>query len=89
MAWTAEDRRRSAPAIQEMMRQGMLVRLAMTIDMIDPPATVGRPRDWSTLTMLKALWPLARDGGGCRSAPACRRTRACGAGSHAGDGARC
>lgn len=62
MAWTAEDRRRYAPAIQEMMRQGMLVRLAMTIDMIDPPATVGRPRDWSTLTMLGALWHLARDG---------------------------
>ena len=62
MAWTAEDRRRYAPAIQEMVRQGMLVRLATTIDTIDPPATVGRPRDWSTLTMLGALWHLARDG---------------------------
>ena len=28
MAWTAEDRRRYAPAIQEMVRAGMIVRLA-------------------------------------------------------------
>ena len=34
MAWTTEDRRRYAPAIQEMVRQGMLVRLATTIDAI-------------------------------------------------------
>ena len=40
----------------------MLVRLATAIDTIDPPAKVGRPRDWSTLTMLGALWHLARDG---------------------------
>ena len=62
MAWTAEDRRKYAPAIQEVLRRGMLVRLATTIDTIDPPPKVGRPRDWSTLTMLGALWHLARDG---------------------------
>src|SRR3954463_13503459 len=62
MAWTAEDRRKYAPAIQEALRQGMLVRLAATIDTIDPPAKTGRPRDWSTVTMLGALWHLARDG---------------------------
>jgi hypothetical protein len=55
MAWTAEDRRKYAPAIQEAVRQGMVVRLAATIDMIDPPSKVGRPRDWSTLIMLQAL----------------------------------
>ena len=62
MAWTVEDRRKYAPAIQEVLRRGMLVRLATAIDTIDPPAKVGRPRDWSTLTMLGALWRLARDG---------------------------
>src|SRR5690242_827603 len=62
MAWTAEDRRKYAPAIQELLRRGMLVRLAATIDTIDPPAKTGRPRDWSTVTMLGALWHLARDG---------------------------
>ena len=62
MTWTAEDRRKYAPAIQETVRQGMLVRLAATIDTIDPPSRVGRPRDWSTLAMLGALWHLARDG---------------------------
>jgi transposase len=62
MAWTAEDRRKYAPAIQEVLRRGMLVRLATAIDTIDPPAKVGRPRDWSTLAMLGALRHLARDG---------------------------
>jgi putative transposase len=62
MAWTAEDRREYAPAIQEALRQGMLVRLAATIDTIDPPCKTGRPRDWSTVTMLGALWHPARDG---------------------------
>src|SRR4029453_8814819 len=62
MAWTAEDRRKYAPAIQEVLRRGRVVRLATAIDTIDPPAKVGRPRDWSTLTMLGALWHLARDG---------------------------
>src|SRR3954468_5213059 len=62
MAWTAEDRRKYAPAIQEVLRQGMLVRLAATIDTIDTPPKPGRPRDWSPVTMLGALWHLARDG---------------------------
>ena len=70
MAWTAEDRRKYAPAIQEVLRQGMLVRLAATIDTIDPPAKTGRPRDWSTVTMLGALWHLARDGRVWRRLPA-------------------
>jgi hypothetical protein len=42
MAWTAEDRRRYAPAIQDMVRQGMLVRLAAMIDAIHPSSRVGR-----------------------------------------------
>src|SRR3954466_10240572 len=62
MAWTAEDRRKYAPAIQEVLRQGMLVRLAATIDTIDPPCKTGRPPGWSPGTLLGALWPLARDG---------------------------
>ena len=66
MAWTAEDRRKYAPAIQEVLRQGMLVRLAATIDTIDPPPKTGRPRDWSTVTMLGAL---ARDGCAWRRLP--------------------
>src|SRR3954464_16107562 len=69
MAWTAEDRRKYAPAIQEALRQGLLVRLAATIDTIDPPCETGRPRDWSTVTMLGALWHLARDGGAWRRLP--------------------
>jgi putative transposase len=62
MAWTAEDRRKYAPAIQEMVRAGMMVRLARTMDTIDPQPRVGRQRVWSTDTMLQALWHLARDG---------------------------
>ena len=62
MAWTAEDRGQYAPAIQDIVRKGMLVRLAQTIDALDPPPKVGRPRVWSTLIMLQALWHLARDG---------------------------
>ena len=73
MAWTAEaeDRRRYAPAVQEMVRQGqgMLGRLAITIDRIDPPSKIGRPRLWSTLVMLQALWHLARDGCAWRRLP--------------------
>ena len=69
MAWTAEDRRRYAPAIQEMVRQGMMVRLSATIDAIDPPSRVGRPRVWPTLIMLEALWHLARDGCAWRRLP--------------------
>ena len=69
MAWTTEDRRRYAPAMQEVVRQGMLVRLAATIDAIDPPASVGRPRVWSTLVMLQALWHVARDDRAWRRLP--------------------
>ena len=69
MAWTTEDRRRYAPAMQEMVRQGMLVRLAATIDAIDPPASVGRPRVWPTLIMLRALWHIARDDRAWRRLP--------------------
>ena len=65
MAWTTEDRRRYAPAIQEMVRRGMLVRLAATIDAIHPPSPVGRPRVWPTLVMLQALWHVARDDRRC------------------------
>jgi transposase len=61
MARTAEDRRKYAPAMQEVVRQGMLVRLATTIAMIDPPPPCGRRRIWSTLVMLQALWHLVRD----------------------------
>ena len=52
-----------------MVRQGMLVRLAATIDRIDPPSRVGRPRLWSALIMLQALWHLARDGCAWRRLP--------------------
>ncbi len=69
MAWTTEDRRRYAPAIQEIMRQRMLVRLAATIDAIHPPALVGRPRVWPTLVMLQALWHVARDDRAWRRLP--------------------
>ena len=71
MAWTAEDRRKYAPAIQEVLRRGMLARLAATVDMIAPPAKVGRPRLWSTLIMLQALWHLARDDCAWRRLPPC------------------
>jgi transposase len=69
MAWTTEDRRRYAPAIQEMVRQGMLVRLAATIDAIHPPSAVGRPRVWPTLVVLQALWHVARDDRAWRRLP--------------------
>jgi putative transposase len=69
MTWTSADRRRYAPAIQETIRQGMLVRLAATIDAIHPPSVVGRPRVWSTLTILQALWHVARDDRAWRRLP--------------------
>ncbi len=69
MAWTAEDRRRYAPAIQEMVRQGMIVRLARAINAIDPQPKLGRQRVWSTAIMLQALWHLARDGCAWRRLP--------------------
>ena len=58
MVWTAGDRRRYAPMLQEVVRQGMLVRLAATNDMIYPLPKLGRPRVWSTLVVLQALWRL-------------------------------
>ena len=70
MAWTAEDRRKYAPAIQEVVRQGMLVRLVRTMDALDPQPKVGRERVWSTLIVLQALWHLARDGCAWRRLPA-------------------
>src|ERR671933_99346 len=70
MAWTAEDRRKYAPAIQEVLRQGMIVRLVRTMDAPDPRPKVGRERVWSTLIMLQALWHLARDGCAWRRLPA-------------------
>jgi transposase len=62
MPWTPEQRSRYAPAISETVRANATVRLASTIDAIDPPARTGRPRLWSTLTMLEALWWLCRAG---------------------------
>ena len=47
----------------------MLVRLAATIDAIHPPSRVGRPRVWSTLAMLQALWHVARDDRAWRRLP--------------------
>jgi hypothetical protein len=55
MPWTPEHRRRYAPAITEAVRANAIVRLATTVDTIDPPARTGRPRLWSTLMMLQAL----------------------------------
>ena len=70
MAWTPEDRRRYAPAIQEIVRQGMLVRLAAMIDTIHPPPSVGRPRRvWPTLAILRASWHVARDDRAWRRLP--------------------
>jgi putative transposase len=62
MPWTPEQRSRYAPAISETVRAHATVRLATTIDAIDPPARTGRPRLWSSLTMLEALWWLCRAG---------------------------
>src|SRR5918993_3978585 len=62
MSRTPEQCRRYAPAINEAVRADATVRLAATIDAIDPPARTGRPRLWSTLIMLHALWWLCRAG---------------------------
>ena len=40
------------------------------IEAIDPPASTGRPRRWSTLTMLQALWWLCRAGAAWKLLPA-------------------
>ena len=62
MSWTPEQRRRYAPTISDVVRANATVRLAATIDAIDPPARTGRPRLWSTLSMVQALWWLCRAG---------------------------
>jgi len=69
MSWTPEQRRRYAPAISETVRANATVRLAATIDVIDPPPRTGRPRLWSTLTMLQALWWLCRAGAAWKLLP--------------------
>jgi putative transposase len=69
MAWTTEDRRSYAPAIQEMVRNGMIARLARTIEAIDPQPESGRRRLWSAAIMLQALWHLVRDGCAWRRLP--------------------
>ena len=70
MAWTAGDRRKYAPAIREVLRQGTIVRLVRTMGALDPQPRVGRERVRSTLTMLQASWHLARDGCAWRRLPA-------------------
>ena len=70
MTWTPEHRRRYAPAIHDMVRANAIARLATTIDAIDPPARRGRPRLWSTLVMLQALWWLCRAGAAWKLLPA-------------------
>jgi transposase len=70
MSWTPEQRRRYAPAISEAVRASAIVRLATTIDTIDPPARTGRPRLWSTLAMLQALWWFSRAGAAWALLPA-------------------
>src|SRR3712207_4208317 len=62
MTWTPEHRRRYAPALDHTVRTNAVTRLAAPIDAIDPPCAAGRPRLWSTLVMLQALWWLCRAG---------------------------
>jgi transposase len=69
MTWTPEHRRRYAPAIDHTVRTHAITRLAATIDAIDPPCGTGRPRLWSTLVMLQALWWLCRAGAAWRLLP--------------------
>jgi putative transposase len=69
MTWTPEHRRRYAPALVDMVRANAITRLAATIDAIDPPARTGRPRLWSTLVMLQALWWLCRAGAAWKLLP--------------------
>ena len=69
MTWTPEHRRLYAPAIDQMVRTNAITRLAAMIDAIDPPAATGRPRLWSTLTMLQAMWWLCRAGAAWKLLP--------------------
>jgi transposase len=52
------------------VRANATTRLTTLIDAIDPPARTGRPRLWSTLTMLQALWWLCRAGAAWKLLPA-------------------
>jgi transposase len=70
MTWTPEQRRRYAPAISDIARTNALTRLVGIIDAIDPLAAIGRPRVWSTLIMLQALWWITRSGAAWRFLPA-------------------
>src|SRR3954454_5449996 len=70
MTWTPEQRRRYAPAISDMVRLNATTRLATIIDAIDRPAGTGRPRVWSTIVMLQALWWLCRAGAAWKLLPA-------------------
>jgi hypothetical protein len=57
MSWTPEQRRRYAPAISEAVRASATVRLATTIDAIDPPARPagpGRGRPWRRIQAVVA-----------------------------------
>jgi hypothetical protein len=70
MTWTPEHRRRYAPAIDHMVRTNAIARLAATVDAIDPSGATGRPRLWSTLVMVQALWWLCRAGAAWKLLPA-------------------
>src|SRR3712207_4685985 len=69
MTWTPEHRRRYAPALDHTVRTNAVTRLAAPIDAIDPPCAAGRPRLWSTLVMLQALWWLCRAGAAWKLLP--------------------
>jgi transposase len=69
MSWTPEYRRRHAPAIEHVVRNNAITRLAATVDVINPPAWTGRPRLWSTPVMLQALWWLCRAGSAWKLLP--------------------
>ena len=69
MSWTLGQRRRYAPAISDTVRTNATVRLATMIDALAPPARTGRPRLWSTLAMLQALWWLCRAGSAWKLLP--------------------
>src|ERR687894_419361 len=69
MPWTPDQRRRYGPAISDVVRANAAIRLASTIEAIGPPARTGRPRLWSTLAMLQALWWLCRAGSAWKLLP--------------------
>jgi hypothetical protein len=69
MTWTPEHRRRYAPRIDPIVRSNAIIRLAATIDAIDPRCATGGPRLWSTLVMLQALWWPCRAGSAWKLLP--------------------